>query len=430
MFHGFKLAVICYHSIMKSRYQFRIYPTPGQQKSLARLFGCVRVVWNDALALCEQSDRLPKNSELQKLCITQAKKTESREWLGQVSVVPLQQSVADLGVSFKNFFQSRSGRRKGRKVNPPRFKRRINRQTARFTQRGFKVKNTKVYLAKIGDIKVKWSRPLPSEPSSVTVIKDCANRYFLSFVVEVEPEIKLPKNPSIGIDLGLKTFASCSNGEKIDSPDYSLLYRKLKRCQRRLAKREKGSRRRERMRVKVANLNARIRDKRKDFLHKLSTKVIDENQVISLEDLNVGGMLKNRKLSRAISQAGWYEFRSLCEGKANNHNRDFAVISRWEPTSQVCSECGYRWGKLDLSVRTIVCLNCGVEHDRDDNASINIEKVGVGQIHDSKRTGSACKTSHEAVCGEPSTHREYVQLTLFDAFGNHRPCRAVRMSTD
>jgi len=399
---------------MKSRYSYRIYPTPGQRQSLARLFGCVRVVWNDALALCKQSDKLPKNSELQKLCISQAKKNEQREWLGQVSVVPLQQSVADLGVAYKNFFQSRSGKRKGKKVNLPRFKRRVNRQTARFTQRGFKVKESLVYLAKIGDIKVKWSRPLPSEPSSVTVIKDCADRYFLSFVVEVETEIKPPKTPSIGIDLGLKTFASCSNREKIDSPNYSRLYRKLKRCQRRLAKRQRGSKRRERMRMKVAKINAQIRDKRKDFLHKLSTKVVNDNQVIALEDLNVGGMLKNRKLSRAISQAGWYEFRSLCEGKAEKYNRDFRVISRWEPTSQVCSECGYRWGKLDLSVRTIVCVNCGVEHDRDDNASTNIEQVGVGQIHDSKRTGSACKTSVEAVRGEPSTHREYIQLSLFD----------------
>jgi len=362
---------------MKARYSYRIYPTPGQRQSLARLFGCVRVVWNDALALCKQSEKLPKNGELQKLCITQAKNTEDREWLGQVSAIPLQQSVADLGVAFKNFFQSRSGKRKGKKVNSPRFKRRVNRQTARFTRNGFKVKTSKVYLAKIGDIKVKWSRPLPSQASSVTVIKDCAGRYFLSLVVEVEPEIKPPKTPSIGIDLGLKTFASCSNGDKIDSPDYSRLYRKLKRCQRRLAKRQRGSKRRERMRVRVAKLNTQIRDKRKDFLHKLSTKIIDENQVVVLEDLKVGGMLKNRKLSRAISQAGWYKFRSLCEGKACQHNRDFRVISRWEPTSQVCSECGYRWGKLDLSIRTIVCVNCGVEHDRDDNASVNIEQAGL-----------------------------------------------------
>lgn len=402
---------------MKARYKYRIYPTPGQQKSLARLFGCVRVVWNDALALCQQHQKLPKNSDLQKICITQAKKTVEREWLSEVSNIPLQQSIADLGVAFNNFFQSCQGNRKGKKVNPPKFKSRRSKQTARFRKGGFKIKKSKVYLAKIGDIKTKWSRPLPSFPSSVTVIKDCANRYFLSFVVEVEPEVRPAQSPSIGIDLGLSTFAACSNGFIINSPDYSRLNRKLKRAQRRLAKRKKGSKRRERMRLKVAKLNAKIRDKRKDFLHKLSTQVVNENQVIALEDLNVSGMLKNRKLSRAISQAGWHEFRSMCSAKADKYNRDFAVISRWEPTSQYCSECGYRWGKLDLSVRTVVCLNCGVEQDRDDNASTNIEKVGVGQIHDSKRTGSRCKTFVEtprrgvstAVCDEPSTHREYIQ---------------------
>jgi putative transposase len=359
---------------MKSRYQYRIYPTPGQRIALAQLFGCVRVVWNDALALCKRSDKLPKNSELQKICITQAKKTSQREWLGLVSATPLQQSIADLGIAFSNYFSSKKGKRKGKKLKRPRFKKKTSRQSARFTKSAFSLKGEKVYLAKIGDLKVKWSRPLPSEPTSVTAIKDASGRYFLSFVVEVQPEIKPALYPSIGIDLGLKTFASCSNKEKIDSPDYGYLYRKLKRYQRRLAKREKGSKRREQMRRKVAKLNARIRDKRKDFLHKLSSKVVNENQVTVLEDLNVGGMLKNRKLSRAISQAGWYEFRTMCESKADKYGRDFRVISRWEPTSQVCSECGYRWGKLDLSVRTVVCVNCGTEHDRDDNASINIER--------------------------------------------------------
>jgi len=399
---------------MKARYSYRIYPTPGQRKSLAQLFGCVRVVWNDALALCRQSEKLPKNSELQKICITQAKKTVEREWLSKVSNIPLQQSIADLGVAFNNFFQSLKGNRKGKKVNPPRFKSRRSKQTARFRKGGFKVKQDRVYLAKIGDIKTKWSRPLPSVPSSVTVIKDCANRYFLSFVVEIESEARLAQHPSIGIDLGLKTFASCSNGEKINSPDYSRLDRKLRRSQRRLAKRQKGTNRHERMRLACAKLNVRIRDKRQDFLHKLSTQVVNENQVIALENLNVSGMLKNRRLARAISQAGWREFRTMCSAKSDKYNRDFAVISRWEPTSQYCSECGYRWGKLDLCVREVICLNCGKLHDRDDNASINIEQVGVGQLHDVKRTGSACKTSDGAVCGEPSTRREYEQLKLFD----------------
>ena len=154
------------------------------------------------------------------------------------------------------------------------------------------------------------------------------------------------------------------------------------------------------MRLKVARLKCRLRDTRKDFLHKLSTKVVNENQVIALEDLNVSALLKNRCLSRAISSAGWREFRTMCEAKSDKYGREFVVISRWEPTSQVCSDCGYRWGKLDLKVREIVCVNCGALHDRDNNASKNIEQVGVGHIHDSKRTGRECKTSSEAVPDE------------------------------
>jgi putative transposase len=399
---------------MKSRYQFRIYPSNQQRKDLSRLFGCVRVVWNDALALCKKSEKLPSNGDLQKLCITQAKKTKDREWLSEVSNIPLQQSIADLGVAWNNFFASLKGKRKGKKVNPPKFKKRTNRQSARFRKGGFSIKAAKVFLAKIGCIKTKWSRPLPSEPSSVTVIKDAAGRYFLSFVVKVQPETKLASNPAVGIDLGIKLFAALSTGERTASPNYLSLDRKIRRSQRKLSRRSKTSKRRERMRLKVAKLKAKLRDTRKDFLHKLSTKVVNENQVIALEDLNVSGLLKNRKLSRAISSAGWREFRTMCEAKSEKFGREFVVISRWEPTSQICSDCGYRWGKLDLKVREIVCINCGTLHDRDDNASKNIEQVGVGHIHDSKRTGRECKTSLEATPVELSTHLEYEQLKLFD----------------
>lgn len=403
-----------YNTSMKSRYQYRIYPSEQQRKDLAKLFGCVRVVWNDALALCKKSEKLPSNGDLQKICITQAKKTQEREWLSEVSNIPLQQSLADLGVAWNNFFASIKGKRKGKKVNPPKFKKRTNRQSARFRKGGFSIKAAKVFLAKIGRIKTKWSRPLPSEPSSVTVIKDTAGRYFLSFVVEVQPETKLASNPAVGIDLGIKVFAALSTGERVASLSYSKLDRKIRRSQRKLSRRSKTSKRRERMRLKVAKLKAKLRDIRKDFLHKLSTKVINENQVIALEDLNVSGLLKNRKLSRAISSAGWREFRTMCESKSEKFGREFVVISRWEPTSQVCSDCGYRWGKLDLSLREIVCMNCGTLHDRDDNASKNIEQVGVGHIHDSKWAGRECKTSIEAVPDELSTRLKYEHLTLFD----------------
>ena len=378
---------------MKARYQFRFYPTSQQKQSLAQLFGCVRVVWNDALALCKNSSKKPKSAELQKIVITQAKKTPDRAWLGEVSAIPLQQSVADLEIAFKNFFESCKGKRKGRFLGYPKFKKRTNSQGARLTRGGFSIKGDGVYLAKIGIVKPIWSRRLPSEPSSVTVIKDCANRYFLSFVVEVEPNRVDAKNQSIGIDLGIKAFAVTSDGETVQSPSYKKLDRKIRKLQRKLARQPKDSKRRNKTRVHIAKLYNQIADTRKDFLHKLSTKIVSENQVIVLEDLNVSGMLKNRKLARAISQQGWYEFRVLCEAKSDKLGRDFRVISRWEPTSQVCADCGFKWGKIDLSIRSVLCLNCGTQQDRDLNAARNINKVGIGHCHDSKRTQRGCKTT-------------------------------------
>ncbi len=384
---------------MKARYQYRFYPTDQQQQSLAQLFGCVRVVWNDALAMCKQAEKLPGFNKLSAL-LTQTKKTIERSWLADVSAVPLQQSLRNLDVAYRNFFNSRNGKRKGGKMGIPKFKKKTNKQSAEFTKAAFSIDGKKVYLAKIGDLQPIWSRDLPSIPSSVTVIKDCANRYFLSFVVEVEPIYSEAKNQSIGIDLGIKTFAVMSNGEKAFSPDYSNTDRKIRKLQRKLARQQKDSKRRRLTRVRIAKLHNRTADTRKDFLHKLSTKIVSENQTIVLEDLNVAGMVKNRKLSRAISQQGWGEFRSLCEAKCEKFGRAFQVISRWAPTSQVCSICGFRWGKIDLSVRSVVCLNCHTEHDRDENASKNIEMVGTGNWHDLKWAGSDSKTTSVANCDD------------------------------
>lgn len=380
---------------MKARYQFRFYPTDQQQKSLAQLFGCVRVAWNDALAFCKRSEKLPGFNALSAM-LTQSKKTDERQWLKDVSSVPLQQSLRQLDTAYRNFFNSRNGKRKGGKMGSPRFKKKTNSQSAEFTKAAFSVTDGAVYLAKIGDLKPVWSRELPSKPSSVTVIKDCANRYFLSFVVEVEPVRVDAKSQSIGIDLGIKTFAMMSNGEKAESPDYSKHDRKVRKLQKRLARQVTGSNRRHKTRLQIAKAHNKIADTRKDFLHKLSTKVVAENAVIVLEDLNVSGMVKNRRLSRAISLQGWREFRVLCEGKSEKYDREFVAINRWEPTSQVCSDCGFRWGKLDLKVRSVKCLNCGSEHDRDENAAKNIEQVGMGNRHDSKWTLRDCKTTSVA----------------------------------
>ena len=376
---------------MKARYQYRFYPTDQQQQSLAQLFGCVRVVWNDALALSRAS-KYPGYNSLAK-SLTLSKKTEERRWLNDVSSVPLQQSLKQLDVAYKNYFDSLKGKRKGKKVGQPRFKKKTNQQSATFTLAAFSIKEGIVYLAHIGNLKPIWSRELPSEPTSVTAIKDCANRYFLSFVVEVKPSQVDTNNQSIGIDLGIKTFAVMSNGEKAASPNYSKWDRKIRNLQRQLARQQKDSKRRNKIRLRIAKLHNQITDTRKDFLHKLSTKIVFENQVIVLEDLNVSGMAKNRKLARAISLQGWREFRTLIEAKSSKFGRDFRVISRWEPTSQKCSDCGFKWGKVDLSVRSILCLGCGIEHDRDENASKNIEMVGTGHRHDLKCTSRDGKTT-------------------------------------
>jgi len=403
---------------MKLRYRYRIYPTAQQVTALAKLFGCCRVVFNDALAFCHENyrkgDKFVGYNQWSK-SLTESKKVAEREWLKEVSSIPLQQSLQDLKTAFKNFFDSCQGKRKGRKIRPPKFKKRRSKQSARFTRNGFKINQHTVSLPKVGDLKVIWSRELPSDPSSVTVIKDSANRYFLSFVCEVE-QTQLPNNKqSIGIDLGINDFATLSTGEKIKAPKpLRRNLRRLRRLQKNLSKKRKGSKRYETARLKVAKLHARITDIRTDFLHKLSYRLIQENQLIALEDLNVSGMVKNRKLSRIISDLGWRSFRTMLEAKGGMYEREVRIIDRWEPTSQKCSCCGFRGGKKELDVREWTCLNCGAVHDRDINASRNILKVAGGLSETQNGCWRECETTDlVAVPVEASTHQKSKQLSLF-----------------
>ena len=383
---------------------------------MARLFGCVRVVWNDSLAYSIQQYELTsksvKNSDLQKVFITHAKKTGERSWLSEVATVPLQQSIADLGVAFSNFFKSATGKRKGKKVRAPRFKKRSNTQSARFTRPSIRCDGDKLKLPSIGGLKVKWSRDLPSEPSSVTVIKDAAGRYFASFVVDVEPKLLPWNNKAIGIDLGITTFATLDESTKVDAPKPLKRYlKKLARLQKALSRCEKGSNRRQRAVLAVAKVHARIKDIRTDFLHQLSTKLIRENQSVSIEDLNVSGMMKNRKLAKAISDLGWRQFRTMLEAKAERHGREVQVISRWEPTSQTCSSCGHRAGRKKLSIREWQCLSCGVFHDRDVNAAVNI-KVAGGQSETQNGRRRTGQTSLLAPSDDASSQPCEAKLSL------------------
>lgn len=394
---------------MKARYSYRIYPTDQQRRKLSQVFGCCRVVWNDALGMIRDTpdgEKWPSKSERGKAVTTEAKKTEQRKWLSDVSAVALQQSLRDLDTGLSNFMKWVKGGRKGRRIGFPRFKSKKSNQSCRFVGTSFAIEPTKkLRLAKIGSVKVKWSRELPSIPSSATVTCDSTGKYFVSFVVEVEQINCPPQRESVGVDLGIKVFAFLSGGRgERNSPSYARITKRIKRLQRRLAKQKKGSNRRNRTKLIIAKLHARITSTRKDFQHKLSTELIRENQVVSLENLNVSGMIKNRCLSRAISEQGWFQFRMMLESKGNMYaDRKVVIINRFEPTSQVCSKCSYRWGKLDLKIRTIKCVSCGHVHDRDENASENINQVGAGHAHDSKRTWSGCKTPLGATCDETSS---------------------------
>ncbi|MFF7994944.1 RNA-guided endonuclease InsQ/TnpB family protein [Kitasatospora xanthocidica] len=367
---------------MHLRYSYRVYPTAGQRVSLARTFGCARVVYNDALAVRKEARKaglpFPKSADLQKLVITGAKKTAERAWLASVGVDPLIQSLRDLDTAYRNFFDSVSGQRRGRPVGLPRFKsKRDTRQSLRFTRNGFRIRgNGKLYLAKVGDVRVKWSRALPAEPSSVTVVLDPSGRYHASFVVDVEPDHLPEVDAEVGIDLGLTTYAVLSDGSVIDNPRFlRTAEKKLKAAQRELSRKAKGSKNRAKARRKVAKAHAKVADTRMDWLHKQTTKIIRETQAVYLEDLNVRGLARG-PLAKSVHDAGWATFRRLLEEKAARHGRTIGIVHRAFPSSQLCSACGHRDGPKPLHVREWACTACGVRHDRDLNAARNILAAG------------------------------------------------------
>ncbi|MFG2923415.1 RNA-guided endonuclease InsQ/TnpB family protein [Streptomyces sp. NPDC048305] len=365
---------------MQLRYSFRVYPSAGQRAALARAFGCVRVVYNDALRAREtargEGAPFPKTGDLSKQLITAAKNTPERAWLGEVSAVVLQQSLRDLDAAYRNFFDGLKGKRP--RMGAPRYKsRKDTRQSVRFTAnaRWSITPGQKLRLPKIGDLKVKWSRSLPSVPSTVTVVKDSAGRYFASFVVETGPEEVLPETtPEVGIDLGLGHFAVLSDGTKVDSPRFlRRAEKRLKKAQRALARKEKGSSNRNKARIKVARAHARVADARREF-HQLSTKLIRENQAVAVEDLAVKGLARTR-LAKSVHDAGWSAFVTMLEYKAARYGRTFIRIGRFEPTSQACSQCGVKDGPKPLHVRVWTCGACGAVLDRDVNAAVNVAKA-------------------------------------------------------
>ncbi|MDX3631213.1 RNA-guided endonuclease TnpB family protein [Streptomyces europaeiscabiei] len=369
---------------MQLRYAFRLYPDAAQQAALARAFGCARVVFNDAVRAREEArdagQPFPTAGQLSTRLITEAKRTPQRAWLGRVSAVVLQQSLRDAETAYRNFFASLKGARKGPKLGPPRFKSRKDaRQSNRFTAnaRWSITGKGRLNLPKIGAVKVKWSRALPATPSSVTVVKDAAGRFFASFVIDTDPDADAARMPetdrTIGIDLGLTHFAVLSDGTKIDSPRFlRRAEKKLKKAQRELSRKQKGSKNRARARLKVARAHAKVADARREFHHQLSTKLISENQGIAVEDLSVAGLARTR-LAKSVHDAGWSSFVHMLEYKARRYGRTLVKIGRFTPTSQTCSACGAVDGPKPLNVREWTCAACGTVHDRDHNAAINVK---------------------------------------------------------
>jgi IS605 OrfB family transposase len=367
---------------MQLRYSYRLYPLPGQQQALARAFGCARVVFNDALAARREAHEAGKpyiSDAAMSARLTAAKNTSQRAWLGEVSSVVLQQALADLNTAYRNFFNSVTGKRKGPKIAPPRFRSgKDSRQAIRFSRNSrFRVLDDgRLRLPKIGDVPVRWSRPLPAEPSSVTVIRDAAGRFFASFVAETAPEPLPGTDRECGIDLGLGHFAVLDDGTKITAPRYlRRAERKLRRAQKNLSRKQKGSRNRNKARVRVARGHARVASARRDFHHKISTAIIRENQTVTVENLAVKGLARTR-LAKSVHDAGWSAFVAMLEYKAKLYGREFRRIGRFEPTSQVCSACRVKDGPKPLQVRKWTCSACGTVHDRDINAARNIAALG------------------------------------------------------
>jgi len=359
---------------MRTAFKCRAYPTPEQASLLNRTFGCIRLVWNKTLAerhaRYHREGRSTSYAETDRQ-LTEWKKTPELAFLAEVSSVPLQQALRHQHNAFTAFFAKRA--------RYPRFKSRNAKQAASFTRSAFRMKDGALWLAKTTHpLAFVWSwpglDPATLDPSTVTVSRDPDGRWYVTFAVDVEtPAVPEPTGQSVGVDLGLTDFAVLSTGERIPHPRHMERHeRRLKRYQRILARKQRGSNNRRKAKQKVARAHSRVRDARRDFLHKTSTSLVRRNNMIAVEDLNVAGMVRNRSLSKAISRTGWGEFRTLLAYKAHRDGRHLAVVDRWYPSSKTCSACGNLLAALSLGTRHWTCPGCGTRHDRDINAAKNI----------------------------------------------------------
>ena len=325
--------------------------------------------------------------------VTLAKRTPGREWLGEVASVALVQACQDARRAYRNWFDSMSGKRKARKAGHPRFRsRKDNRQSVRLTRNGFALHGGRVFIAKVGNVRIRWSRPLPSEPSSATVIREADGRYYVSFVVERDARPLPVIGRETGIDVGLDRLAVTSDGEIIANPRFlRAKERHLGRAQRALARKKKGSANRAKARRRVAVLHRKVRETRIDHAHKTALRLVRDSQAVYAEDLAVAGLARTRLPAKSVHDAGWSQLLRLLEEKAKYYGRTFHRIGPVRSVKpEVCSACGVKDGPKPLSVRTWTCGACGAVHDRDVNAARNI--LAAGQAEQAKRLSRRCKT--------------------------------------
>jgi putative transposase len=361
---------------MEKAYRYRFYPNAEQEELLRRTMGCVRLVYNRALAArteawYEKQERV--DYVLTSSMLTGWKQEEELDFLNDVSCVPLQQGLRHLQKAFGNFWAGRT--------KYPNFKKKHHGGSAEFTKSAFRWKDGQMFLAKCSEpLPIVWSRSLPSgcEPSTVTVKLSASGQWHVSLLVNADIE-KLPKiEKAIGLDVGITSLIATSDGDKISNPKhFKRLRRKLKKAQKVLSRKQKGSKNRQKARLKVAKVHGQISDSRKDFLHKLTTQLVRENQTIVVEDLAIKNMVKNHKLALSISDASWGELIRQLAYKCEWYGRELIKIDRWFPSSKRCGSCGNIIDKLPLNIREWKCPECGTNHDRDINASKNILAAGL-----------------------------------------------------
>jgi len=357
---------------MKQRWTFRCYPTSEQEQILACTFGCARFVYNRFLgertAAYARGERM--NYSQSSAALSALKKDPEFVWLNEVSSVPTQQALRHLQTAFRNFFDKRTGY--------PSFKRKDGKQSAEYTRSAFKfeVGNQRLLIAKLGRLKVKWSKHVPVMPTTATLIRKPSGRYYVSLVVDVQPAPLPETGEAVGIDFGISRLATLSSGERVANPKYSNRYqRQLKRQQQALARKTKGSNRYKRQKQRVARVHEKIANSRSDTAKKLAWSLVTRYDTICVEDLNLRGMVKNHSLARSLSDAGIGNAIRAIESKAAMHGKTVIKIDRWFPSSKMCSACGCLQSAMPLSVRHWQC-DCGATHDRDENAARNILAVG------------------------------------------------------